>query len=190
MVEQGFIKMLNHCARLATWIAFIAIFLNLVDAVALPATAALDLPKAPGINLKLGGTPASMGEGSYPRATYLFDGSLLGIYTAFKGNITVLTVVNSNDDSKTWNKIGTITRGSTATQDIDNGFLLQLPGGKILATFRNHDRTTSGDYKTFRITVCVSDDSGKTWKFLSEPQIETNKGESIDPTPWYLSTRS
>jgi Neuraminidase (sialidase) len=61
---------------------------------------------------------------------------------------------------------GTVTTGSG---DIDNPYLLVLPNGRILCTFRNHSKDAAGTYTYFRITICYSDDNGVTWQYLSEP---------------------
>jgi len=34
--------------------------------------------------------------------------------------------------------------------------------------FRNHSKDSAGVYTYYRITICYSDDGGKTWQFLSE----------------------
>jgi photosystem II stability/assembly factor-like uncharacterized protein len=47
--------------------------------------------------------------------------------------------------------------------------VLQIPGGRILCAFRNHDKNPAGGYSAYRITVCYSDDGGATWAYLSEP---------------------
>jgi Neuraminidase (sialidase) len=48
---------------------------------------------------------------------------------------------------------------------------LQLPSGRILVAFRNHDRL-NGVYTFFRITICYSDDNGATWAYLSTPDSD------------------
>lgn len=58
-----------------------------------------------------------------------------------------------------------------------NSYPLQLPSGRILLAYRNHDRDGSGAYTFFRITISYSDDNGRTWNWLSDP--------ASDPGPVY-----
>lgn len=52
-------------------------------------------------------------------------------------------------------------------------YILQLPSGKILCAFRNHSKDpNTGAYTYFRITICVSNDLGKTWSYLSTPAAD------------------
>ena len=115
---------------------------------------------------KLDGPQNVMGDGTYPRANYLKDGSVIGTYTAFNGGDSIITITRSTDAGTTWTTIGEAARGPTATTDIDNPFIIQLSSGRILVAFRNHDRQ-NGQYTYFRITICASDDNGHTWKYLS-----------------------
>jgi hypothetical protein len=105
-----------------------------------------------------------IGDGTYPRATRLQDGSILGVHTTFHDGANVIVATRSLDNGVTWARVGEITRG---VGDIDNPFVVQLPSGKILCAFRNHSRDKNGHYTWFRITICSSADNGATWKSLS-----------------------
>lgn len=132
-------------------------------------TAAGDVPT-------LTGDENVMGDGTYPRANYLQDGSILGAYTAFPGDNNTITVVSSTDGGVTWSEIGTVATGPTATTDINNPYPLQLPDGRVLIAFRDHT-LSDGVYTYYRITICHSDDDGATWAYLSTP--------ASDPGPTY-----
>lgn len=87
------------------------------------------------------------GGGTYPRLTTLRDGSILAGFTAFSGTTHILTVTRSTDGGKTFSAWGTVASG---TGDLDNIHLIQLPNGNIVATFRNHDKNSSGAYTFYR----------------------------------------
>ena len=108
-------------------------------------------------------------DGTYPRATKLADGSLFGAYTNTKGDNTTILTVRSTDNGASWQTQGTVDTGPKATKDLDNPYVHELPDGKLLCAFRNHDRASSTSYSFYRITVCVSEDGGLTWKYLSTP---------------------
>lgn len=118
----------------------------------------------------MSGAPVVFGSGTYPRANTLADGSIIGVYTAFDGGDNIIRTVRSTDGGSTWAALGEVTRGPSDANDIDNPYVLQLPDGRVLCTFRNHSKDqTTGAYLTFRITVTVSTDQGVTWEFLSQP---------------------
>lgn len=109
-----------------------------------------------------------MGAGTYPRANFLHDRSIIGAYTASASGDKIITLARSTDNGVTWTEIGTAARGPTATKEIDNPYPFQLPSGRILVAYRNHD-LQNGVYTFFRITISYSDDNGATWSYLSTP---------------------
>ena len=123
-----------------------------------------------GLTATLTGNPVYFGTGTYPRAIRLASGTLLGSYTSFANGENTIQTCQSTNNGVTWSQLGSVTTG---VGDIDNAFLLQLPNGRVLAAFRNHSKDSSGAYTYFRITVCSSDDNGKSWKYLSQPVGDT-----------------
>ena len=116
------------------------------------------------------GDAVVFGEGgTYPRATKLADGTLFGAYTNTQGDNTTILTVRSTNNGVSWQVQGTVDTGPKATKNVDNPYVHELPDGKILCAFRNHDRASSTTYSYYRITVCVSEDGGATWKYLSTP---------------------
>jgi hypothetical protein len=50
----------------------------------------------------------TMAHGTYPRATRLQDGSILGVHTAFQGGTNIIAVVRSTDNGLTWSPVGEV----------------------------------------------------------------------------------
>jgi hypothetical protein len=124
----------------------------------------------------------SNGTGDYPRGIRRQDGALLVIYAQVQDANRQLVTIESNDNGATWETIGSVATEEAATHDLTNGFLFQLEGGRILASFRNHERETDGTYINFRLHVCASDDNGATWKFLST--LVEDQGPEPGPGDW------
>ncbi|KAK3076057.1 hypothetical protein LTR53_000102 [Teratosphaeriaceae sp. CCFEE 6253] len=108
--------------------------------------------------------------GTYPRANFLHDGSILGAYTGFSNGNNVLTLVGSTDKGASWSLLGTAATEASNANDLDNPYPLQLPSGRVLLAYRNHSKNaTTGVYLYYRITISFSDDNGVTWSYLSTP---------------------
>ncbi|KAK0773651.1 hypothetical protein LTR91_025469 [Friedmanniomyces endolithicus] len=108
--------------------------------------------------------------GTYPRANFLHDGSILGAYTGFSNGNNVLTLVRSTDKGAFWSLLGTAATEASNANDLDNPYPLQLPSGRVLLAYRNHSKNaTTGVYLYYRITISFSDDNGVTWSYLSTP---------------------
>jgi hypothetical protein len=123
------------------------------------------------------------GASAYPRATYLSNGDILGVYTAFPlgTDLQQLTLVTSSNSGASWTFTGTAATRPTIESTLDNPYPLQLPSGRVLLAFRNHDRDSTGKWAVYRITICSSDDLGRTWHFLSDAVVapatpSTNNG--------------
>ena len=125
------------------------------------------LDKRTGLVPSLNGAPVFFGGGTYPRATRLANGALLGTFTSYSSGQNIINTCLSTNGGASWTQLGVVTSG---VGDIDNPYLLQLPTGRILCSFRNHSKDpNNGAYTYFRITVCYSDDNGASWRYLSQP---------------------
>ena len=114
--------------------------------------------------------------GTYPRANRLSNGHILGAYTAFSNGNNVLTLSTSTDGGTSWKFTGTAATRPSVSSDLDNPYPLQLPSGRILLAYRNHDKNpTTGLYTFFRITISYSDDFGATWSYLSTPTSDAGE---------------
>ena len=124
-----------------------------------------------GVVPSLSGDPVDMTSGqggTYPRASFLSDGSLIGAYAATAGDEKQLALVSSTDNGASWEHLGTAATRSANSSDLDNPYPLQLPDGRVLLAYRNHDKDPStGNYTAFRIDISYSDDNGVSWEYLS-----------------------
>ena len=114
--------------------------------------------------------------GVYMRATRLNDGSIIGGYAAVQGANKALLSVHSTDGGASWQALGTVTSVPAAQHEVDNAFPLQLPSGRVLFAFRNHDKDSNGNFIYYRLTVTHSEDGGRTWQFLSQIEERPKSG--------------
>ncbi|EKG19810.1 Neuraminidase [Macrophomina phaseolina MS6] len=144
---------------------------------------ATPLHRRAGVVPSLSGDAAIMGpvgNSTYPRANFLSDGSIIGAFTAFDDNPSTgarestITLARSADSGTSWTTIGTAARGPTATTDIDNPYVLQLPSGRLLVAYRNHDRVSADAWSYYRLTVSYSDSNGVDWEYLSTPAQDSD----------------
>lgn len=120
--------------------------------------------------------------GVYIRATPLrtsdnTPGAILVGYTTHSPTLTTLRVAHSLDSARSWQHLSDVWQIPRDGHDVDNAMPLQLPSGRILYAFRNHDRNAQGGYMRFRITVCASDDEGRSWRFLSHVEDRAPNGQ-------------
>ncbi|KAH8901402.1 neuraminidase, partial [Thozetella sp. PMI_491] len=127
------------------------------------------------------GEPSVMGEGTYPRAWYINDKTLLGCYRGTRGENAVLETVTSTDSGKTWKFLSTIISVVEETHGLNNCYLYKLPdSNRILAAFRNHERDlVAKKYTKHIMSVCYSDNDGKNWQPLSTVATTNETGLGI-----------
>jgi len=118
---------------------------------------------------KIGDAVVFGAGGTYPRGTKRADGSLFGAYTDTQGDNTMIQTIRSFDDGASWQLHVVVDTGLKATKDVDNACVHELPDDKLLCAFRNHDRASPATFSYYRITICVSEDGGASWKYLSTP---------------------
>ncbi|KAH8893096.1 hypothetical protein GQ53DRAFT_622472, partial [Thozetella sp. PMI_491] len=119
------------------------------------------------------------GPGTYPRAFKLHDGSLLACYTRWPGDGTqLLTTARSYDGGWNWTPVGSVATEPQMTRDLDNCYIHQLPNGRLLAAFRNHDRNSlsGGPWYYYRLVMAYSDNNGNDWVFLNLPAESPTPG--------------
>lgn len=118
--------------------------------------------------------------GTYPRATKLQNGNILGaIATTIDSSTKQLQLLTSRNNGSSWTLTGSAATRPSSTSDLDNPYPHQLPNGTLLLAYRNHDKTAEGKYTYYRITLSTSHDNGATWTYLSTPASEPSGPNGI-----------
>lgn len=135
--------------------------------------------RSPG-NVVQAGSPVVIDtNGIYIRGTPLNAGGLIAGYTAHENGMSILRLAESTNGGSSWSFVGEVYRANSTLHDVDNAMPLQLPSGRIVYAYRNHDRT-GNTYTYYRITLSYSDDGGKTFLYASTVQgqaaTSTNNG--------------
>ncbi|RYP07427.1 hypothetical protein DL764_002504 [Monosporascus ibericus] len=141
-------------------------------------------------------------KGEYIRVSFMNDGSLIAGYQAQENGRSILRVAHSSDGAQSRQGIGEVFSGATANFDMNNAMPLQLPSGRVIYVYRNHDRTGADWHCTyFCISLSYSDDGARNFKYLStvaervpsgvnglwEPYLRLARNGTL---PCYFSTES
>ncbi|KAL6697051.1 glycoside hydrolase family 93 protein [Trichoderma pleuroticola] len=122
--------------------------------------------QSPGVVAQAGSPNVIDTNGVYIRASSTNRGGLIAGYTAHENNQSILRLAGSSDSGTSWHFVGEVYRADSTAHDVDNAMPLQLPSGRIVYAYRNHDRS-GGSYTYYRITLSYSDDGGASFLYLS-----------------------
>ncbi|RFU74914.1 glycoside hydrolase family 93 [Trichoderma arundinaceum] len=122
--------------------------------------------RSPGVVVKAGSPITIDTNGIYIRASSTSNGGLIAGYTSHESNQSILRLASSSNKGASWQFVGEVYRADSSAHDVDNAMPLQLPSGRIVYAYRNHDRS-GNSYTYYRITLSYSDDGGRSFQFLS-----------------------
>jgi hypothetical protein len=125
--------------------------------------------RSPGNVVQAGSQVVIDTNGVYIRASPLNNGSLIAGYTAHEDGLSILRLAQSDNGGSSWHFAGEVYRANSTLHDVDNAMPLQLPSGRIVYAYRNHD-LTGGTYTYYRITLSYSDDGGASFLYASTVQ--------------------
>ena len=93
-------------------------------------------------------------------------GNWLCVVTKFQKPNSILQIEISHDRARTWK---VVTTAAEPGRNLDNGDLIQLPGGTLLLTGRSVVTSRKpGAAQSYHLPVYQSTNGGKTWTFLSQ----------------------
>jgi hypothetical protein len=116
-------------------------------------------------------------NGAYGRMVKLANGNWLMVYTIFpSGQPSQLQFRKSSDNARTWQDVSVIAESG---RKVDNGQLVQLSNGTILASMRSLI-----DGSSYRLNVYKSTNNGVNWQFLSTIDANENPGGRGDRGVW------
>jgi hypothetical protein len=124
---------------------------------------------------------ANVAPGGWGRMIALPNGNWLAVSTAYpSGTNSFLSLLVSSNACRNWTAVAQVKEPG---RTLDNGELVQLPGGYLLLTMRSLlDNGTS-----FRLPVYVSRDQGRTWTYLSNIDSSGGPGGLWEPDFLVLS---
>jgi len=115
------------------------------------------------------GETTRVADAGWGRMTPLKDGRWLGVNTLYPKPNSILQLEISADKARTWTPISTVIEPG---RNLDNGEVIQLPGGDLLLTGRSVV-DGPGLPRSYHLPVYRSADDGKTWTFQS--QVDTSE---------------
>jgi hypothetical protein len=125
--------------------------------------------RSPGVVVQAGSPVVIDTNGVYIRGSPISGGGLIAGYTAHEDNQSILRLARSSNNGASWNFVGEVYRANSSAHDVDNAMPLQLPSGRIVYAYRNHD-LSGGSYTYYRITLSYSDNGGTSFQYLSTVQ--------------------
>lgn len=115
------------------------------------------------------GETMHVADAGWGRMTRLKDGRWLCVTALYPRPNSILQLEISADGARTWAPVSTV---AEVGRNLDNGEVIQLPGGDILLTGRSVV-DGPGRPRSYHLPVYRSADSGKTW--TSQSQIDTSE---------------
>lgn len=115
------------------------------------------------------GETTHMADAGWGRMTPLKDGRWLGVNALYPKPNSILQLEISGDGARTWTPRATVAEPG---RNLDNGEVIQLPGGDLLLTGRSVV-DGPGQPRSYHLPVYRSADGGKTWTFQS--QVDTSE---------------